>query len=438
MKIRLLLVLILAGLLLAGCADTSAVPTSTAAAPETPAPAATNSPVEATAGSTSLPPTGDGPTTVPTRPAPTAAPTGATAPSDAVSFPDPSAYEWREVAAGLAAPIGLSVAEDGTNRLFVIEKAGLIRIIQDERLLDAPFLDITDRVGSRGSEQGLLGLAFSPDYEQNGYFYVNYTDQNGNTVVSRFSRGGDANQADPGSEDILLRQDQPYPNHNGGGVVFGPDGYLYLSLGDGGSAGDPQGNGQNLDTLLGKILRIDVSQGDSYAIPADNPFQTGKTRHEVWAYGLRNPWRFSFDRLTGDLYIADVGQNQWEEIDFQPAGSPGGANFGWSYKEATHSYKGNPPADITLVDPIYEYSHSEGCSVTGGYVYRGQMAEWQGIYLFGDYCSGSIWGLLPGGSSTGQKLWQLTGTAISSFGQDEQGEVYVVNIAGTINKLVTR
>ena len=251
---------------------------------------------------------------------------------------------WQELVSGLKKPVDLAEIPDGSGLLVVLEQVGTIRAMKKSgELLTAPFLDLTDRVGSQNTEQGLLGIAFHPKYADNGYFYVNYIDRGGNTVVARFSGKPGNAQADSGSEKILLQVKQPYPNHNGGGVVFGPDGYLYLSLGDGGSGGDPQNHGQSLNTLLGKILRIDVNQGDPYAIPADNPFAKGGGLPEIWAYGLRNPWRFSFDRATGDLYIADVGQNLYEEINFVPAGSPGGLNFGWNYREGLHLYKGSPP-----------------------------------------------------------------------------------------------
>ncbi len=210
--------------------------------------------------------------------------------------------------------------------MFVLEQPGRIRLVKAGQISPVPFLDISDKVGSRGSEQGLLGLAFHPDFAHTPYFYVNYTDIDGNTVIARFQARGD--QADPGSEKILLHINQPFPNHNGGVLVFGPDGYLYAGLGDGGSEGDPLGNGQNTGVLLGKLLRIDVDKGDPYSIPPGNPFASAGGRPEIWAYGLRNPWRISFDRATGDLYIADVGQDMWEEVDYLPAGSPGGANFG--------------------------------------------------------------------------------------------------------------
>ena len=351
-------------------------------------------------------------------------------PPPVTTFPDPGGYNWQSVASGLERPVDLQV--DGSGRLFVIEKPGAIRILQDGQLLPQPFLDIVDRVGSNGNEQGLLGLAFHPQYAQNGRFFVNYTDGNGDTVIARFQVSGDLNVADPASEVKLLGIDQPYANHNGGGLAFGPDGYLYAGLGDGGSQGDPQGNGQNTDSLLGKILRMDVNSGDAYSIPADNPFG-----NEVWAYGLRNPWRLSFDKATGELYIGDVGQNQWEEIDYLPAGSPGGTNFGWSHREGAHDYDGGGPAG--MVDPVDEYSHQEGgCSVTGGYVYRGSMPEWNGIYLYGDYCTGIIWGLLnTDGGWQKQQLFDVDYT-ITSFGQDQAGEIYLISDGGSVYKLVKK
>ncbi|MBI3152691.1 MAG: PQQ-dependent sugar dehydrogenase, partial [Chloroflexi bacterium] len=298
----------------------------------------------------------------------------------ASQFPDAANYEWRLIANGLSRPVDVQPAFDGSGRLYIIEKYGVIRIYENGQLQSEPFLNISDRVSDSGNEMGLLGLAFHPDYEQNGFFYVNYTGVRGDTFISRFQANNNA--VDAASETILLTVAQPYPNHNGGAVVFGPDGYLYLALGDGGLAGDPHKNGQNTSALLGKILRIDVNNGDPYTVPPDNPFG-----NEVWAYGLRNPWRISFDRVTGDLWIGDVGQGDWEEIDYLPAGSPGGANFGWSIMEGNHGYDGNARPGLIL--PVAEYNHSEGgCSVTGGYVYRGAMPEWDGIYLYADYCSG--------------------------------------------------
>jgi glucose/arabinose dehydrogenase len=361
--------------------------------------------------------------------------------SQVTGFPDPGAYTWQPVASGLSEPVGLSNAADGSGRLFVLEKRGLVRIIQNGAMLPTPFLDISDHVGSRPSEQGLLGLAFHPRYQENGLFYVDYTDSGGNTVVARFQVSKqDPNQADRNSESRVLFISQPYPNHKGGQLAFGPDGCLYIGMGDGGSEGDPLRTGQNLNILLGKILRIDVDQKQPYAIPADNPFAKGGGLPEIWAYGLRNPWRFSFDRQTGDLYIADVGQDMWEEIDFSPVKSPGGANFGWSYMEGNHPYNGAPPAGLKLVPPVAEYSHNFGCAVIGGAVYRGsQMPAWQGIYLFGDYCSGNVWGLFRNaqGSWTDKLLFTSLGK-ISSFGEEESGEIVVAFLNGAIYRLAVK
>ena len=341
----------------------------------------------------------------------------------AQQFPDPTAYEWKPLVEGLDRPVDLQSAQDGTGRLFIIEKYGAIRIFKDGQLSPQPFLNIDDRVNDDSNEMGLLGLAFHPNFEQNGYFYVNYTGDGGNTRISRFTANGDV--ADPNSEQVLMVIDQPFPNHNGGAVAFGPDGYLYLGLGDGGAAGDPFKNGQNTETLLGKLLRIDVNNGDPYSIPADNPFG-----NEVWAYGLRNPWRISFDRATGDLWIGDVGQNQYEEIDYLPDGSPGGANFGWSVMEGLHGYDGEAQPGLLL--PVVEYSHEIGCSVTGGYVYRGSMPEWNSVYLYGDYCSGSVSGLiLVDGQWQSRVLFEAVAT-ITSFGQDEAGELYFTSDNGSI------
>lgn len=350
-------------------------------------------------------------------------------PSDTVSqLPNPGGSAWVPVAAGLTRPVDLADLGDGTGRMLVLEQVGVIRIIQDGNLLPEPFLDLRDRVGGTGNERGLLGIALHPRFFENRFFYLNYTDRQGDTVVSRFTAPeGAANQADAGTEKQLLWVDQPYGNHNGGVLKFGPDGYLYIGLGDGGAAGDPHNYGQSMDTLLGKVLRIDVDNGEPYAVPADNPFASGGGKPEIWAYGLRNPWRFSFDRLTGDFYIADVGQGKWEEINFQPAGSAGGENYGWKLREGAHSFEGSPPGGAALIDPVFEYSHGDGCSVTGGFVYRGEaLAEFRGVYLFADYCSGKMWGLLRSadGSWQARELFQ-TGWNITSFGQDAAGELYI-------------
>lgn len=356
-------------------------------------------------------------------------------------LPDSSLYTWRSVVTGLDMPVGIANAGDGTQRIFVLEQPGRIRIIQDESLLSTHFLDITDRVGSQGFEQGLLGLAFHPAFSGNGFFYVNYTDLIGDTVIARFQVSREnLDRADPSSELRLLQVDQPYRNHNGGGLAFGPDGYLYIGLGDGGSAGDPQNNAQSLNNLLGKLLRIDVDQGELYGIPADNPFSGRSGLPEIWGYGLRNPWRFSFDHLSGDLYIGDVGQGQWEEIDYLPAGSPGGSNFGWRFYEGLHPYTGSPPSGTEFILPVAEYGHDIGCSVTGGIVYRGmRFPDWMGIYIYGDYCTQRIWGLTRDQQGNWISTILFSGIgAITSFGEDEAGEVYVVNHAGELRVLDSR
>jgi glucose/arabinose dehydrogenase len=360
-------------------------------------------------------------------------------PTAVVEFPNPDAFEWHQVANGLENPIGLANAGDGSGRLFILEQAGRIRILHNGSLLPEPFLDVSDRISCCG-ERGLLGLAFHPRYAENGYFYVNYTDTNGNTVIARFQAANPQDgRADPSSEMAMLNIEQPYRNHNGGAVVFGPDGYLYLGLGDGGSAGDPLNAGQSTNTLLGKVLRIDVDAAQPYAAPPDNPFSSGGGLAEIWAYGLRNPWRISFDRLTGDLYIADVGQNSLEEINFLPAGSPGGANFGWNFREGSQPYQGNPPAGLAMLDPVADYNHTKGCSVTGGYVYRGaNLPQWQGIYLYGDYCTGLVWGLLNTPQGWRHAELYQTNFNITSFGEDEAGEVYLVDYGGGIYRLSAR
>ncbi len=372
------------------------------------------------------------PPTASSPPSPTPLPTLIS--TSVTDFPNPAEYEWQPVASGFQKPLDLQHAGDGSERLFIVEQHGVIRLLQNGVVHEQPFLDIRDRVFDRGNEQGLLGLAFHPEFERNGFFYVNYTGQKGRTVIARFQASG--NIADPGSEMRLLQVDQPYANHNGGGLAFGPDGYLYIALGDGGSGGDPLGNGQNPKTLLGALLRIDVNHGDLYSIPADNPFG-----NEVFHYGLRNPWRFSFDPLTGDMWIADVGQGSWEEVNFLPAHTPGGVNFGWNIFEGKHPYNGGAiPASYQ--PPLFEYDHTQGCSVTGGYVYRGAMPEWQGVYFYGDYCSGKVWGALRHVTDTEETAISTvlfdTGALIASFGIDEAGEVYLVDHRGTILRLSRR
>jgi glucose/arabinose dehydrogenase len=271
------------------------------------------------------------------------------------------------VAEGFQKPVALTHA--GAQRLFGVEQRGIVWILQDGVLLPDPFVDIRDRVNSSAFEQGLLGMAFDPEFVRTGYFYVNYTNAGGNTLISRFTAQLGETQTDPAHEALVLRIDQPFSNHNGGDLHFGRDSFLYIATGDGGSANDPHGNAQNLDTLLGKMLRIKVGGAEPYAIPGDNPFAAGGGRPEIWAYGLRNPWRFSFDILNGDLYLGDVGQNSWEEIDFLAADSSSGANFGWNLREGAHPFASQ--ATEGVIDPIAEYPNpGSGCSVTGGVVVR--------------------------------------------------------------------
>ncbi len=337
------------------------------------------------------------------------------------------------VAGGFSRPVAVVGSGDGNDRLFVVEQSGRILVVDEGEVLGTPFLDIASQVESSSSEQGLLGLAFHPDYSANGYFFVNYTyDPAGAgpdvTRISRFEVSADnSNRADHGSEVVLLQFDQDFSNHNGGGLNFGPDGYLYISTGDGGSGGDPNNRAQRLETLLGKLLRIDVDGGDPYAVPVDNPFVDLHTAlPEIWAYGLRNPWRFSFDRHTGDLFIGDVGQNNVEEIDFQPASATGGENYGWSCREGDRTLNFNPCDGAPLTDPILVYDHSLGCSVTGGFRYRGRISSLWGLYVFGDFCSGRIWLAAEDGGVWTAEQWTDTDFTISSFGEDDDGELYVV------------
>jgi glucose/arabinose dehydrogenase len=360
-----------------------------------------------------------------------------TLPASVSELPDPLGYEWVPFVGGFRQPLGLAHAQDA--RLFVLEQPGVIRVIRDEEELPEPFLDIRDRVEDGAFEQGLLGMDFHPHYATNGFFYLYYTGGRGAVFISRFQVSEHPSLADPGSEVVLLQIPEPYGNHNGGQIRFGPDGFLYAGVGDGGSGGDPQGNGQNPETLLGSILRLDVNSGDPYAIPADNPFSAGGGRPEVWAYGLRNPWRFSFDPASGDLYIADVGQKAWEEVDFLPAGAPGGANFGWNLREGAHPFEGG--GGEGLIDPVAEYRNGGGnCSVTGGVVVRHEsLPDWNGVYLYGDYCSGTIWGLVRDGAGNwvSEPLFE-TPFRISSFGTDESGRVYVVDHNGGVYRLTSR
>lgn len=341
-------------------------------------------------------------------------------------------------------PIQVTHAGDGSGRLFVVEQAGRIKIIQNGQVLAQPFLNVSSLVVTTYSEQGLLGLAFHPDYPTTPYFYLNYTRlSDGDTVIARYTVSADPDVADPASASILLTIDQPFTNHNGGQLLFSPvDGYLYIGMGDGGSGDDPQDNAQNLNTLLGKMLRLDVDSAAPYAIPADNPYVGISGLDEIWASGLRNPWRFSFDYLTGDLYIGDVGQNQYEEIDFQAAGTPGGSNFGWRCREGMHDYNFEPSCALaSLTEPVAEYSHSLGCSITGGFVYRGlAFPDLFGRYFYGDYCSGRIWSFFQVSSNpdifSPPELLLDTPLRISAFGEDENRELYIVDHNGTVRQLV--
>jgi len=344
------------------------------------------------------------------------------------------------VAGGFDNPIYLESPPGDTSRLFIIEQDGLIKIIKNGSVLATPFLDISGSV-SGGNEQGLLGLAFHPDYSSNGYFYINYTATNGDTRLARCEVSANPDVADAGSLTTLLTVPQPFSNHNAGMLAFSPiDGYLYMGLGDGGSGGDPNNNAQDSTVLLGKMLRIDVDGTFPYGIPADNPFVSIDTiPDEIWAVGLRNPWRYSFDRETGALYIADVGQGEWEEINYQPDGIAG-VNYGWRLKEGTHCYNPSMNCDLGgLTDPIYEYPHGSECSISGGYVYRGEaIPELQGFYLYGDYCSGTIWAAAQDDESGEWRSAAVIvfGRRISSFGEDAAGNVYVLDHGGEIFELV--
>ncbi len=342
------------------------------------------------------------------------------------------------IASGLVNPVFVTFAPGDSDRIFIVEQPGRIRAIRNDALLSRSFLDIDSIVGSGGSEQGLLGLAFHPNYQSNGFFYVNYTNNSGNTVVARYSVTTNPDSANANSRFTIITITQPFANHNGGMIAFSPlDGYLYIGMGDGGSANDPGNRAQNKLNLLGKMLRLNVDGGSPYAIPGDNPF-VGNTAYlpEIWALGLRNPWRFSFDRETGDLYIGDVGQGTYEEIDFQPASSGGGENYGWRLKEGDHCFIPATGCD-TIVgqnDPITEYTHGGTpfrCSVTGGYIYRGcAIPDLQGHYFYADYCSAQIWSFRYNGVSISDSTQRTVdlgagSVAISSFGEDYYGELYI-------------
>ncbi|MFB3043326.1 MAG: sorbosone dehydrogenase family protein [Nitrososphaerales archaeon] len=325
---------------------------------------------------------------------------------------------------------------DSSNRIFVVLQPGQIVVFNNTREVDSfeVFLDIRERVNDSGNEEGLLGLAFDPAFSENGEFYVYYTaSQPRRSILSRFSVDDfENNRADPESEIIILEVNQPFGNHNGGMIAFGPDKYLYLGLGDGGSGGDPRGNGQNRNTLLGSILRIDVSDTQAgYSIPQDNPFYgVENVMDEIWAYGFRNPWRFSFDRQTGFLWVGDVGQGDFEEVDIVEKGG----NYGWNVMEGPECFSPRFNCrDVGLEEPIVYYSHSEGCSITGGYVYRGSTSNLDGAYIYGDYCSGKIWLLRYDGLKVIEHvLLADSDLQISSFGEDQEGELYILSFDGKI------
>lgn len=345
------------------------------------------------------------------------------------------------VTQALAFPVDLT-APAGDARLFVVEKAGRIRIIMDGNLLATPFLDISGQVSSSG-ERGLLGLAFAPDYPTSGRLVVSYTNPAGNTRISTFRVSGDPDIADAASEQVILAVPQPFSNHNGGQVAFGPDGMLYIALGDGGSGGDPQNHAQNLNSLLGKLLRLRLLADGSAEIPADNPHvgQAGR-RGEIWSHGLRNPWRFSFDPANGDLYIADVGQSALEEINAVTAASGGGRglNFGWRIMEGTNCFSPSVGCNmIGLTLPVVTYGRSEGCSITGGYVYRGsRVPPLGGHYLYSDFCDGRVRSFrLQGGVATTATQWSTleVNGSVTSFGRDASGELYIMTSAGALYRI---
>lgn len=362
-----------------------------------------------------------------------------TAPPPGTPVPAEFTLRARVVVEGLASPLFLT-APASDARLFVVEQAGRVRVVENGQLLATPFLDVSARI-STGGERGLLGLAFHPRYATNGFFYVYLTDPSGNTRVERLRASADRNRADPASATLVLAAPQPFANHNGGMLAFGPDGMLYVGKGDGGSSGDPQGNGQNLATLLGKLLRLDVDAapaGAGYAIPPDNPFAgRAGARGEIWAFGLRNPWRFAFDPPAGRLYVADVGQNALEEISVAGTGERG-VNYGWKIMEGSACFGATTCARDSLRLPVAEYGRGDGCSITGGYVYRGSIAAIQGHYFYSDYCRGWLRSIRldAGGAVVERREWAVGPLGrVTSFGVDAAGELYVTSESGRVYRL---
>jgi glucose/arabinose dehydrogenase len=378
----------------------------------------------------------------PAAPTPSPSPTPSTCAAGPIVTGTP-ALTSQLVVSGLHNPLDLQSAAGDRERLYVVEQGGGIRVIRNGQLAGALFLDVSGII-STGGERGLLGLAFHPQFATNRRFFVNYTNRAGDTHISEF-HATSADAADIGSERVLMEVIQPFANHNGGGLAFGNDGYLYIGLGDGGSAGDPQGNGQSLSTALGKILRVDVDHAQPFAVPADNPFATrAGAIPAIWAYGLRNPWRFGFDRATGDLYIGDVGQNRLEEVDIGFASHRGGENYGWNTMEGEFCFRPANNCDRTgLTLPVLDYDHTEGCSITGGFVYRGcRMPGYAGTFFYGDYCSALIRSFrYANGQVTEQRDHTATVgrgviNSVSSFGVDADGEPYVVDYDGEIYRIV--
>lgn len=360
-----------------------------------------------------------------------------------VTGPPPvTTLKLQRVISGLNLPLLLLSPPADTSRLFVVQQSGAIRVIKSGSLLTPPFLDVSSLI-STGFEQGLLGMAFDPNYASNGRFYISYTNTAGDSRIARYHVSGNPDLAAPAADEIILSVDQPEENHNGGMIAFGPDGMLWIALGDGGGGGDPYDNGQSRDDLLGSLLRIDVSAGSGYAIPSGNPYTMAPDRPELWNIGLRNPWRFSFDRSSGDLWIGDVGQSDREEIDVALAanGRSPGANYGWPIREGTICL---PPAtscaSAGFTVPVLEYDHGLGCSVAGGYVYRGTLLTGiQGTYFYGDYCGQWVRSFrLVGGAVTEEHEWPLLspGSQVMSFGEDARGELYVLGRAGTVDRIV--